>query len=348
MRRSLVLVLAIVAVLSALLVWRVRAENTRSHAASGGSATVEGVETIVGARVFGRVSEVLVREGDRVQRGQVVARIDCADNTAAVALALARLQSAEAQVQVLEAQRSSAADSASVARANAVAVRAQANVLAVDQENSARDQARAQRLVRTGAAPIIELEKSELRLRGVEEQMKVVVAHGAVADLGSRASASNVRVVEANVAVARAQVEAAKADVERAKLAVLECTLLAPSDGVVTGRLVEPGEVVAPGSRVLVSIAVDPARVTFFLPNAELARAHVGAGATVRVDAYPQRAFKGTVRRVAEEAEFTPRNVQTREDRDRLVYAVEVEVENADGALRAGMPAEVSLDGTER
>jgi len=348
MKRSLLVVFAIAAVLSALLVWRVRAQNQRSRAASGGSATIEGVETIIGARVFGRVSEVLVREGDRVSRGQTVARIDCTDNDAALALAEARLTSAEAQVQVLEAQLSSAADSLAVARASAAAIRAQTNVLAVEQESSARDRARAQQLVTTGAAPRVELEKTDLRLRGVEEQLKVAVAHGAAADFGSRASASNARVAAANVGVARAQVDVAKADVERARIAVDECTLVAPSDGVVTGRLVEPGEVVGAGSRVLVTIAVDPARVTFFLPNAELARAKVGASATVRVDAYPGRVFRGVVRRVAQEAEFTPRNVQTREDRDRLVYAVEVEVQNADGALRAGMPAEVSLDGTER
>jgi HlyD family secretion protein len=68
----------------------------------------------------------------------------------------------------------------------------------------------------------------------------------------------------------------------------------------------------------------------------------------VRVDAYPGRPFKGKVARVAQEAEFTPRNVQTREDRDRLVYEVEIEVENPDDALRPGMPADVSLDGTGR
>lgn len=348
MKRLIVVVVAIVVSLAVLLAWRIRGQNERNRAASGGSATVEGVETIVGARVFGRVTEVLVREGDRVKRGQVVARIDCADNTAALALAGARLQSADAQVRVLEAQKSSATDSVSLARANAAAVRAQTSVLAIDHESSTRDRARAQQLVTSGVTPAIELEKTELRLRGVEEQMKVVVAHGAAADYGARASASNVRVVEANVAVARAQVEVAKADMERAKLAVAECTIVSPSDGVVTGRLVEPGEVVSVGSRLLVTIAVDPARVTFFLPNAELSRAHVGAGASVRVDAYPTRVFKGIVRRVAEEAEFTPRNVQTREDRDRLVYAVEVEVANSDGALRAGMPAEVVLDGTER
>ena len=348
MKRPVVVVIAVIVILAGLLVWRVRAQGARAHAASGGSATVEGVETIIGARIPGRTSEVLVREGDRVKKGDVVARIDCADNQATLSLATARVASAEAQVAVLEAQVGTATDAVAVARAQANAVRAQANVLAISREQSARDRERAEKLVGSGVAPTVELEKNTERLHSLDEQLKVVAANGAAADLGSHASAGNVGVVKANLGVARAQVEAAKADLERAKIAVAECTVVAPSDGVVTSRLVEPGMVVAPGSRLVVTVSVDPARVTFFIPNAELSRAAPGAPATVTVDAYPGRAFKGTVRRVAEEAEFTPRNVQTREDRDRLVYAVEVEVANADGALRAGMPADVSLDGTAR
>jgi len=348
MKRPLVVVVGIVVALAALLVWRVRAQGARAHAASGGSATVEGIETIIGAQIPGRVAEVLVREGDVVKAGQKVVKIDCAPNEAAFALASARLEAAKAELEVLDAQIGSASDAAEVARAQAAATKAQANVLAVQQEQSARDRERAERLVTSGAAPAVELEKTDERLRGIQEQIKVVSANTTAALLGSRASAGQVKVVKANLAVVRAQVQASAADLDRARINVNECTIAAPVEGVVTGRLVEPGMVVGPGSRLLVTIALDPARVTFFLPNAELARAKPGAPATVRVDAYPNRTFKGTVRRVAQEAEFTPRNVQTREDRDRLVYAVEIEVPNADGALRAGMPADVSLDGTER
>jgi HlyD family secretion protein len=87
-------------------------------------------------------------------------------------------------------------------------------------------------------------------------------------------------------------------------------------------------------------------KATFYLPNAELGRAQPGADAELRVDAYLGEVFRGTVRHVASEAEFTPRNVQTREDRDRLVYAVEIQLDNPGGRLRAGMPAEVLLPGT--
>jgi HlyD family secretion protein len=89
-------------------------------------------------------------------------------------------------------------------------------------------------------------------------------------------------------------------------------------------------------------------KATFYLPNAEVGAVRPGARAVVVADAFPGERFEGTVRTVALEAEFTPRNIQTRTDRDRLVYPVEVTVRNRDGKLRAGMPVQVTLEGTGR
>jgi HlyD family secretion protein len=86
-------------------------------------------------------------------------------------------------------------------------------------------------------------------------------------------------------------------------------------------------------------------RATFYLPNAELAAARPQGQARVEADAYPGREFNGSVLSVSAQAEFTPRNIQTRTDRDRLVYAVEVAVPNPEHALRPGMPVRVTLVG---
>ena len=89
-------------------------------------------------------------------------------------------------------------------------------------------------------------------------------------------------------------------------------------------------------------------RATFYLPNAELAAVKLGAPALAVADAFPGEEFSGQVSTVAFKAEFTPRNIQTRSDRDRLVYPVEIVLANRAGRLRAGMPVQVTLPGTER
>lgn len=96
----------------------------------------------------------------------------------------------------------------------------------------------------------------------------------------------------------------------------------------------------------VVARIVDPAfvRATFYLPNADLDEARVGQSAQVEVDAYQGRRFEATIHRIGLEAEFTPRNIQTRSDRDRLVFPVEVRISNAEGLLRSGMPVTVTLE----
>jgi HlyD family secretion protein len=142
------------------------------------------------------------------------------------------------------------------------------------------------------------------------------------------------------------QIEVARAAVQRAVLAVGECKLTAPRSGYVLIRSVEPGEVVMPGSRVITIVDISEVKATFYIPNAELSAVRPGRKVEVRADAFPKKVFPGKIIRVGKEAEFTPRNVQTRDDRDRLVYAVEVQLPNPKGLLRPGMPVEVSVPGT--
>ena len=145
---------------------------------------------------------------------------------------------------------------------------------------------------------------------------------------------------------ARAQVRAASAAVARARLLVAECVIRAPRDAEISLLPHEAGELVAPGTVLVRLVDLAAPKATFYVPNAEVGRVRPGAKAVVVADAWPGEAFEGTVTTVSLEAEFTPRNIQTRSDRDRLVYPVEVAVVNRDGRLRAGMPVQVTLPGT--
>lgn len=348
MRIQVVVIAFIVLLLSGALAWRVSAEGAYEHAPSGGSAIVEGVQTFVTVRTGGRLVEVLAQEGDGVKKGQVVARLDCVEQTAMLEAAVAQVKAAQATVEAAAAGKSGAKGQVGVAVAQISAARAAERALVAQRDLTDKNKKRASELHDTGAISTAVFDEADTRLEAVEQQRLAAEANVQTARARAAAASSSVKAAEAQIERARAALLAAKADVKRAELAVAECTLSAPRDGTITARLLEPGAVVGPGTRVLTLVDTSTARVIFFLPNAELGRAKIGAPALVHVDAYPDRTFEGTVRRIAAEAEFTPRNVQTREDRDRLVYAVEVHVENEDGSLRAGMPGEVVLPGTER
>jgi HlyD family secretion protein len=136
--------------------------------------------------------------------------------------------------------------------------------------------------------------------------------------------------------------------VARGRLLAGESEVRAPRAAEVATLPHEAGELVSPGAVLVRLVDLREVTATFYVPNAEVGSVKPGARAVVVADAWPGEAFEGKVRTVALEAEFTPRNIQTRTDRDRLVYPVEVVVENRDGKLRAGMPVQVSLPGTGR
>jgi membrane fusion protein YbhG len=168
----------------------------------------------------------------------------------------------------------------------------------------------------------------------------------------TQASAAGLRhqteAARSQAAAAAAQVRAAEAAVARARLLAGECELRAPRAAEVAILPHEAGELVSPGAVLVRLVDLSEVTATFYLPNAEVGAVKPGARAVVVADAWPKEEFEGKVRTVALEAEFTPRNIQTRTDRDRLVYPVEVVVQNRDGKLRAGMPVQVTLPGTER
>ncbi len=143
---------------------------------------------------------------------------------------------------------------------------------------------------------------------------------------------------------AQAQVDAAQAQLDMLDIQLAKCKLTAPWDGVVLTRSVEPGETVMPGTTLLEIGRLDQLELTVYLPEKQFGRVTPGLRANVRVDAYPDRVFTGKVMRVADEAEFTPTNIQTKEDRVRLVYAVEIGLDNPDLALKPGMIADVTFE----
>ena len=143
---------------------------------------------------------------------------------------------------------------------------------------------------------------------------------------------------------AGAQIEAAKAQAEALQAQIDKLTLRAPLSGVVLKRNIEPGEVVAPGAALMSLGDTGNLYITVYVPEDRYGQIKAGQPVTVKVDSFPADKFAAKVTRIADQAEFTPRNVQTAEGRATTVFAVKLAVDNADGRLKPGMPADVYFE----
>jgi HlyD family secretion protein len=346
MRRVVVILVVLSAALAGLIALRLWTQARALAAPAGGSGEIEGVAVDLSSRVGARVVEVAVREGQRVAAGDLLVRLDCAEPEAALAEAEARLAAVRAQAVAAGAQVQASHSSRSAARAAEEAARAQAEALAAQGAAAARQADRLGALSSDVAEATVD--QTRASAAGLAHQVEAARAQAQASRSQARAAEVGIRAASAQGEAALAQVRAAEATVRRAELLVAECEVRAPRAAEVAELPHEAGELVSPGAVLARLVDLSEVTATFYLPNAEIAAVKPGARATVVADAWPGDEFRGTVSTVALEAEFTPRNIQTRTDRDRLVYPVEVVVENREGKLRAGMPVQVSIEGTGR
>lgn len=143
---------------------------------------------------------------------------------------------------------------------------------------------------------------------------------------------------------ARSGLAQAEAALKLVDLQIEKCTVRAPLTGVITARDLEIGQLIVPGGTVMVVSRLSPVTVTVYVPEDRYGQIDLGQTVTISVDSFPGQTFSGTVRWIASEAEFTPRNVQTVSGRKATVYAIKIEVPNDSGLLKPGMPADVDLE----
>lgn len=196
--------------------------------------------------------------------------------------------------------------------------------------------------------PQSSVDQTRATAKGLAHQLEAAKAQVNASAAQARAVGVQINASTSQVDAAKAQVGAAESAVARAELMVAECEVRSPIDGEVATLPLHEGEFAPPGSVLGRVVSLSDVVATFYLPNAEVGAVKPGAPAAVVADAFPDTTFTAKVRTVALEAEFTPRNIQTRSDRDRLVYPVEVVIDDPEGKLRAGMPVQVTLPGTEK
>jgi HlyD family secretion protein len=344
MKRKVVIACLIPLLTAVPIVLELRAEDESRHAAASGSGTIEGTMIRLSSRASGRVIAVTRERGAVVEAGELLVSLDCDDARAALLEAEARAHAARAHVDAADAAAEATARTRGVLQASADAARAQVSSLLTAQGLTARQAARLEQLGEDAS----QASRDDMRSRAVELSHEANARDAQRRSLTAQVDATGAswRAAAAEAEAARRNVVAADATVQRARLLAAECEIRAPRAAVVDEVFVEPGEFIPANSTLLRLVDLDVVTATFYLPNAELGSARLAAPAVVVVDAFPDREFPATVTTVGSSAEFTPRNIQTRTDRDRLVFAIEVTIPNPDHQLRPGMPVQVTLPGT--
>lgn len=316
--------LALTLLAAAVGYWFFFLRPAQADSALSASGTVEAVSVRITPERGGRVLDVLVDAGDIVTAGQPLVILDSELLAGQRVQTEAQLAAAQAQFDLLLA----GASDEQIAVAETVVERAEASLDALNEQLDT-----AEALGPQGAGQVVlltpQLAVAEATLDNANAQLDLLQA-------GPR---------DEQIAAAQAQIDALNAALALLDLQIARQTLTAPIDGVVLTRTIQPGELAAPGATLLVISQLNDLTITVFVPEDRYGQISLGQTAVLTVDSFPDDQFTAVVQHIADQAEFTPRNVQTAEGRASTVYAVELRIQTGLGQLKPGMPADVDFGG---
>jgi len=289
------------------------------------SGTIEATEVNVSSKVGGEVKKWLVREGSAVNQGELLALIDHSTLDLQLKQAEAGVEFAHAQLRLLL----DGARSEDIRQAEEGVKQAEAH-LKMAQE----DLKRIRELFERGSAT--QKQRDDAEARYTVARARYNAAKQALKKVQGGARPEEIRAAQARLAQA-------KVSVDLLKKTIADGTITAPISGTVTHKPVEVGELVGRGTTVATLSKLDTVYLMIYISEGTLGRVKLGQHAEVRIDTYPDRVFPGKVVYISPMAEFTPKNVQTKEDRVKLVFGVKIEMENPEGTLKPGMPADATL-----
>jgi multidrug resistance efflux pump len=339
--------------------------------------TVEIQEVRLGSKIGGRVAEVLIREGDLVQAGQLLVRFEAPELEAQREQWLARVQANSAALDKMRSGARSEEREAAEAAAEAAQARyerlkagsrsedirqAEAELkreeatLTVAQNELRRIEWTSSRGANTAAdydSAKAEYGRSAARVAASLAHLDLLIAGSRKEDIDE--AAAELKRTRANalllqngnrsedIAEAEATLAEARGKLHEIEAQLREASLRAPEQAVVEVLGVRKGDVVSPNQAIVRVLRADDLWVKVFVPATELGRVRLGQEVQVSIDGYPGKRFAGAVEQIATESEFTPRNVQSADERRHQVFAVKVRVANPDGLFKSGLAAEVIM-----
>lgn len=312
---------------------------------------IEGDHVTVASKFAGKIKDLLVREGDSVEAGQVLAHLDSEQVKSKVRQAEQALEGARAQhraaqtaLHLFEYEVPLLIESAEASLEHAKAVLDKAKAA---EQQVARDAERFAELASNGTVDKRKGEQAQLAWTVAKNDVRVAETaitraekQLAEAKLGERRIEAKSQQLEALAA----QIAGAEAVCDEAKSVLDDLTIVAPAAGVITTRVVDAGEVVAAGSPLFDLVNLDRLYLKVYVPEVEIGRVRLQLPARIHTDAFPDKPFPAMIRYVSSRAEFTPKEVQTSDERVKLVYAVKLYLdENPDHRLTPGLPADAVI-----
>ena len=382
-RRLAIAAVVVVLGLGGFAVWRfVLAPSALPPGVLAVSGRIEGDDSAVAAKTSGRIREISVREGDRVEAGQVIAVLDDEQIRAREQQAMAAVRQAEARVRlaqhqiavldeqlqqsrlgvgqarsdaegrVNEAEGKLAAADAQLAQAEAAYAQAkwdrEAMTRLFQKELVAEQEAqRAQRNEEAQAAVVAAQRRQVEAARGALTAAKANLVNPAIRSSQVVAVQGQILQAQADIAAAQAEAERSRAQLDEARANRADLRVIAPFNGTVATRTAEPGEVVMAGTAIITLVNLAEVYLRAFVPEGQIGRVRVGQPARVYLDSAPAEPIDAYVLRVDPQASFTPENTYFREDRVKQVVGVKLRLKSAVGFAKPGMPAdgEILVDG---
>jgi HlyD family secretion protein len=289
------------------------------------SGNIEAHESLVSFKVQGRIVALPAEEGQQVEQGALLARLEDADYQQ-------KIRVDEAGVRVRETDLA-----LTLAGTREQEVKAlQQNLLdaQADLEQKKLDNERAQRLFTKDEVSAQDRDLAATALKRTEANFKAAQQRYNEAVEGSR---------KEDIAIAHANLNQAYATLGLSRVNIGYTVLRAPSAGVITVRQAELGEVVSPGSPVVTLADLDHIWLRAYIAETDLGSIHWGQDATVTTDTYPGKQYHGRIAFISSTAEFTPKSVQTFKERVTLVYRIKIDIDNPNRELKPGMPADAHI-----
>ena len=290
------------------------------------SGNIETTTVGVGFKIAGHVAQRMVDEGESVKKGQLIASLETTDLELDVANAKAQVLAAKATL--LQLTNGSRPQDVSAAQAAARSAEA-------DKQNAVAEYQRMQQLFADSAVSAQDRDRSRTAYKMASAREDQAVQQLSIVVEGPR---------QEEIELATAKVEQAQQQLELTKTKLAYAQIAAPIDGFVLSKNIEAGEYVSPGTPVVTIGELNQVWLKAYISESDLGRVKLGQKVSVTTDTYPNKNYYGYISFIASEAEFTPKNIQTSEERVKLVYRIKIMIENAAHELKPGMPADAVIN----